>query len=122
MQTTEQQTHSALEELQPGQQWVCFIKSKAPYNPKNGDPAKSNDPTTWATYDLARKIWVASSSFYVGIGRMFLREQRITGIDLEHCVDMQGQIAEWAQKIVDRLNSYTEYSPNDGLHIWVHGI
>jgi len=116
-------TLPALEELQPGQQWICFIKSKVPYNPNNGQAAQSDTPTTWASYDLAWRSWVANSGYYAGIGRMFLREQRITGIDLDHCIDDQGNIAAWAQRIVDWLNSYTEYSPSGrGLHIWIHGI
>jgi putative DNA primase/helicase len=112
----------ALEELSPGLQWVCFPKSKVPCNPRNGKPAESDYPTTWASYDLARKAWLANSGFYLGIGRMFLKEQGITGIDLDGCIDEHGEVALWAQRVVERLNSYTEISPSGrGLHIWVKG-
>ncbi|WP_220201932.1 phage/plasmid primase, P4 family [Reticulibacter mediterranei] len=46
----------------------------------------------------------------------------ITGIDLDHCVNEQGVIEEWASTIVKKLASYTEYSPSGtGLHIFVRG-
>ncbi len=112
----------ALEELCPGQQWVCFHKSKVPYNPSNGKPAESDNPTTWAGFDLTCKVWRANSGFYVGIGRMFLREQRITGVDLDGCIDEHGEVALWARRVVERLDSYTEISPSGrGLHIWGKG-
>ena len=110
-------TH-AIEELRPGQQWVCFDKDKIPYNPLTGQEAKANDASTWATYEQAERV----SHRYQGIGREFLKEQGITGIDLDHCIDDQGQLTPFAQETISRLDSYTEYSPSGrGLHIWIHG-
>ena len=45
------------------------------------------------------------------------------GIDLDHVVDPHtGEVQPWALEIVQRLDSYTEYSPSGtGLHIFVHG-
>lgn len=44
-----------------------------------------------------------------------------TVIDLDHCAQ-NGQIALWAQAIVDHFASYTEWSPShQGLHIWLRG-
>src|SRR5450759_2851851 len=109
---------SALDELRPGQQWICFDKDKVPYNPLTGQEAKANDASTWATYEQAEK----ASRRYQGIGREFLKDQGITGIDLDHCIDDQGQLTPFAQETITRLDSYTEYSPSGrGLHIWVHG-
>ena len=46
---------------------------------------------------------------------------RTAGIDLDDCRDPEtGEIASWAQQIVDALESYTEVSPSGrGLHILV---
>lgn len=113
----------AIRELQLGTQWVCYDKDKIPYNPATSKPAKANDPTTWGTYQQARAAWRSNPEKYAGIGREFLREDKFTGIDLDHCIDEQGQIAPWAQAIIDRLDSYAEYSPSrTGIHIWVRGI
>lgn len=113
----------ALEELKIGKQWVCFNAKKIPYNAGNGSAAASDNPETWQSYELAKKSWIVNSGFYAGIGRMFLRSQGITGVDLDKCIDDQGNIAEWALAIVKLLKSYTEYSPSKrGLHIWVHGV
>jgi putative DNA primase/helicase len=116
----------ALQELKPGQQWVCFDKNKTPYDPASGSTVKgeliAGNPT-WGTYQQARSVWKSNPEKYAGIGREFLREQGITGVDLDHCIDEQGQIAEWALAEVKRFNSYTEKSPSGhGLHIWVRGI
>lgn len=115
----------ALQELKAGQQWVCFNKDKTPLNPAGG-PVEGElveGNPTWGTYQQALAAWRRNPEKYAGIGREFVREQKITGIDLDHCIDEQGQIAEWALVEVRRLNSYTETSPSGkGLHIWVHGI
>jgi putative DNA primase/helicase len=112
----------ALERLKPGVQWVCFNKEKVPFSPTTGDAAKADDPSTWNTFQAASKAWKDHPDTYVGIGREFLKEQRITGIDLDHCIDEQGTISAFAQDAVKSFHSYTELSPSGtGLHIWVYG-
>jgi putative DNA primase/helicase len=45
-----------------------------------------------------------------------------TGIDLDNCVDGDGEIAGWALEIVRYFDSYTELSATGtGLHIIVRG-
>jgi putative DNA primase/helicase len=45
-----------------------------------------------------------------------------TGIDLDNCVDEDGEIALWALEIARYLDSYTELSATaTGLHIIVRG-
>lgn len=115
-------TLPALQTLQRGKQWVNFNTDKAPFNPRNGKPAKANDPATWDTHEQAMYAAGRYPQKYAGVGREFLKEQNITGIDLDHCIDGQGNISEFAQAIIARLNSYTEYSPSgQGIHIWVYG-
>jgi primase-polymerase (primpol)-like protein len=117
-------TLPALEELRPGEQWVCFIEDKTPISPitlkgVSGELVEGNPD--WTSYEEALGV-LKANPWLKGVGREFIKRQRITGIDLEHCVDEQGKIALWAQAIIDRFHSYTEYSLHDGIHIAVHGI
>lgn len=116
----------ALQDLQAGRQWVCFDEKKAPCNPAGGyvhGDLVSNNPT-WGTCQEAYTAWRHNPEKYAGIGREFLREQNITGTDLDHCRDSKtGEIADWAQAVIDQINSYTEISPSGtGVHIWAYGI
>jgi primase-polymerase (primpol)-like protein len=54
---------------------------------------------------------------------MLTKDSGIVAIDLDHCRNPEtGELTPMAQRIVDRLNSYTEVSPSgEGLHIFVHG-
>lgn len=120
--TTSTKSLPALETLKEGKQWVCCDDNKIPYTPATGREARANNNTTWGTFDDARKAWKKYSEKYAGIGREFIKEQKITGVDLDKCIDEDGKIAPWAQTIIDRLNSYTELSPSKhGIHIWVYG-
>src|SRR5438046_634949 len=101
-----------LSDLQDLPQWVCFTPSKIPINPLTGEGADCNEPTSWGSYEQACSRWASAKRRYAGIGYEFCKEQCVTGIDLDKCVDEQGTITSWAQAIIDRLNSYTEYSPS----------
>ncbi len=122
-----EQTFPALRELQARPQWVCWRKeqrrgkgTKVPYNPRTGERARPNDSTTWTSYAEALATWQKHPRRYDGIGYMFHRD--LTGVDIDHCIDEQGQIEPWAWAIVKRLASYAEYSPSrTGLHILVRG-
>ena len=120
-------TIAALEELQTRPQWVCWRKetrkgkpTKIPFNPRTGTLARSDDPTTWASYAEAKAAWDKRSHRYDGLGYMFARDY--TGIDLDHCVNAAGTIDPWAQEVLERLPSYAEYSPSGtGIHVLVRG-
>jgi putative DNA primase/helicase len=108
-----------LNDLKGLPQWVCYDQSKKPINPSTGYGADCNDPTSWGTYDQARLAWKRNG--YPGLGFEFVKEQELTGIDLDKCV-IDGEISDFAQGILNRLNSYAEYSPSGtGIHIWVRG-
>ena len=114
----------ALKELP---QWVCWRlvedpgkdrKKKIPVDPRTGDPARSNDPATWASYEEAVE---GQQRFRAdGIGIMFAGG--IFGIDLDHCIDSGGQLLPFAQEILDTVQSYSELSPSGtGIHILCAG-
>jgi hypothetical protein len=119
----------ALQELQQHNQWVVWKKeerdgklTKVPYQPKNPQfGAKSNDPTTWASYQQAMRV--CNDGKFTGIGYEFLRDQKITGIDLDHCIAPDGTLSNFAQEAITQFQSYTELSPSEtGLHIFVRGV
>lgn len=95
---------------------------KIPINPKNEKPASTTNPDTWGTYDEAVAAFNNNPSL-AGIGYVFAKEDPFVGIDLDHCRNAEtGKIEEWAQKIINDFNSYTEVSPSGtGVHILIQG-
>lgn len=95
--------------------------AKVPYNPRTRQWAKSNDPSTWATFGEA----VAAYQYggFDGLGFVFSAHDPYGGIDLDRCRDPEtGHLEPWAAEIVKRMNSYTEISPSGaGGHIFVRG-
>lgn len=114
-----QDTSTVVAELQSHPQWIVRDAHKHPYNARTGNPAKANDPTTWTDYKTALAALETHPDRYAGLGYEFRKDQGITGVDLDHCIDDQGNIDQWAQEILDQLGSYAEFSPNDGVHIFV---
>ena len=104
-------------ELKSLPQWVVR-RGKVPINPRMGDGAKAGQPNTWATFEEA----VQASASYDGIGFEF-HNNGVVGVDLDRVIDLETGIADPAAlEAVERLNSYTEYSPSGtGLHIYVRG-
>ena len=107
-------------------QWLCWRQeerngepTKVPYSPTKHEKAKSTDPKTWAGYEEAVKA--LREHGYDGIGFVFTPEDEFCGVDLDKCLDPEtGEIEDWAQQIVEELDSYTEISPSGtGLHVLV---
>lgn len=85
-------------------------KRKVPINAMDGQPAKSNDPTTWCDFDTA---CLGKERFGLdGIGFMFSGDG-IFGIDIDHCYDPETQeLDPAAAEIIETVQSYTELSPS----------
>ena len=110
------------DEMKRLDQWVIWkpknvdgkIK-KIPYQPS--DPtitASSTNPDTWSSYGQA----IDRSD---KIGFVFSEDDNIIGIDLDNCF-YDGEMADWAEDLINNLDSYTEYSPSmNGLHIIAKG-
>jgi primase-polymerase (primpol)-like protein len=122
----------ALKELRSRKQWVCWKLenrkgklTKSPYR-VNGFQASSTDSRTWTTHEIAEKTYKNARNeegkpTYTGTGFVF--NDDYTGIDLDHCVDEYGNIAHWAEEILDQLNSYAEFSPSGtGIHILTRAL
>ena len=99
--------------------WVCH-RNKIPIDPKTGKTAKSNDSTTWWTYQQA-KLFMEQDKSISGIGFMFSHSPYV-GIDIDHCVDAQGIMSKLALDVISIFQSYTEFSPSGtGIHIICKG-
>jgi putative DNA primase/helicase len=92
--------------------------TKVPFSPIDQRNAAANDPATWGTRTEAERL-VAD---YSGVGIMLapLDEGRhLGGIDLDACIDDEGNVAPWAREIVELTDSYAEVSPSGhGLKIY----
>lgn len=87
-------------------------RTKVPYQ-ASGEKADSTDPTTWCAYGEALEAYRAGG--FDGIG--FVLGDGFCGVDLDHCAE-GGEVEPWAREIIDRLQSYTEFSPSGtGIHI-----
>jgi hypothetical protein len=91
-------------------------KGKKPKLPVDLQSGRCVDKANAACYSFAD---VAAATGYEGIG--FLPVHPYIGIDLDNCI-ADGVLSEFAKKVVQHCNSYTELSPSGkGLRIWVKG-
>lgn len=90
--------------------------TKIPYRSDGSGMAKTNDPSTWSSFEDA-----VSSDFGNGVGCVV--KDGLVCIDLDKVRDLvTGIIEPWAQSIIDECDSYTEISPSKtGVHIWLRG-
>jgi hypothetical protein len=94
--------------------WAYSDDVKAPHQP-GGAMAKINDATTWSTYEQVAGLGI-------GAALLVTPDAGLVVVDLDGCIDENGNICPAAQKIVVMLDSYTEISISGrGLHIVVRG-
>lgn len=122
----------AITELSKHGQWVNWkIKEKpgkkkfgkVPYDPRSGKMASVTDPKSWSSFDIVYQA-CQDSQMYAGVGFVLTGDDPFTGVDLDNCHDPDtGVLSDWAQVIVDKIDSYTEISPSGtGIRIFVRGI
>src|SRR5262249_30993868 len=94
--------------------------TKVPYAPCLGRRASTTDDSTWATRAIAMRAAEEEKRDGVGLVLAPLDEGRhLGGIDLDSCIDDEGNVAPWAREIVELVASYTEVSPSGhGLKIY----
>lgn len=95
---------------------------KVPYQPGGGF-ADTTDLMTWCGFDEALETLEGGKHAFRGIGFVFSSADPYTGIDLDDCRNpATGELEEWAEQIVRKLDGYTELSPSGkGVHIIVRG-
>ena len=88
--------------------WCCWRKTdkgKIPYDCLKSTMAKSNDRTTFYSFDVASKYVQYYDGLGIGIFNGF------SAIDIDSCI-VDGVISDMAQEIIDYCQSYTEISPS----------
>lgn len=107
-------------ELRDRPQWCVADSDKSPKIAIEGLPnAKSNDPSTWRTFDEACAIAVRHG---LGIGYMLHESDKFICIDLDVKDNTPPEQWERFQKIVTAFDSYTEHSRSGkGYHVWIEG-
>lgn len=108
-------------ELKALPQWVLWRfqgrggkPTKVPYDARTGRPAKSDDPTTWAPYDVAVDVYRKARGKYDGIGFEFADGGPYAGLDFDNSIDpATGEHLPWAKELLPMLGgSYGEISPS----------
>ena len=92
---------------------------KIPYHPPTAQRAKSNDPTTFASFEIARQaLGVAADYSGIGVGVF----GNLAAVDIDSCIDLaSGQISELARDVMSTFNTYTEISPSgSGLRLFFY--
>lgn len=101
-------------ELRALNQWVVAGSNKLPINPRTGQAAAVDDPSTWSSFDEARQ------SGYMHVGFVLSRDDPYTIIDLDSPQTPE-QITRH-QMILATFDSYAEVSQSgQGIHIIVRG-
>lgn len=89
--------------------------TKVPYNPLTGKGAKSNDRSTFARFGQARMAMDMNGYDGLGVGVF----DDLCVIDLDHCVDDNGEFSDLSSEIFNLMNTYAEVSPSGtGIHLY----
>jgi len=99
--------------------------TKVPYCAMTGHKASSTNGDTWVRFGDAMHATRKKDGLgfvWDGLGYVVTKDDKLTGIDLDHCRDAAtGVIEQWAQAIIDAMHSYTEVTPSgEGVRIWIH--
>lgn len=68
----------------------------------------TDNPKAWLSFNRA----VDESAKRDGIGFVFHASHEFAAVDLDGCVSEAGAVDEWAQAIIERLDTYAERSPS----------
>ena len=121
------------EQLTERPQWVVWRHeegeggecSKVPYNAETHARASHSDLITWRPFEVALEAYRASEGRYSGLGFVLSSGDPYVGLDLDECRDPKtGEIALWAQKVMDRVHQgHIEISPSGaGVHVIIEGM
>ena len=114
---------------------ACWLTSALPARPKpGGKPTKgahslqgyrasSTDADTWCEFEEAVAVWQRQPEKFSGVGFVFAEADPYAGIDLDRCLDVDGNPKPWARPIVEKFSdTYMETSPSgNGLKICCRG-
>lgn len=111
------------QELKFNALWCCWKYvtvdgrlTKKPFNVLTGYGAKSNDASTFVSYGILlnhihKYLNIDENGKQTGgVGLGIFRGY--SAVDIDHCVDENGNISDMALDIIKYCDSYTEYSPS----------
>lgn len=114
-------------ELRSRDQWLVWRlvsrngkTTKVPYQARNPRlNAKTDDPSTWASFEDA--VRASAAKDISGVGFVLAAGDDYACIDLDHVRDpITGEVTEAALELVRDFDSYTEISQSQtGLHIFI---
>ena len=111
--------------LKSSSNWVTYESkdSKAPIISGTTRSAKSNDPSTWVSYDVACRN-ISDGKGYSGLGFVTdgVNSQNLVGFDLDGCRNPEtGDLTAWAARLKEVLGAtYGEVTVSGtGLRFWV---
>ena len=94
--------------------------AKVPYNAKTGNRASVSNPEDWCSFVDA--VEASRDSHYSGLGIVFVAEDSVCGVDIDHCRNENGILTPEAVNIVRAIGSYAEVSPSgNGIKIFCRG-
>jgi hypothetical protein len=107
-------------ELQELNQWVGVgVDSKAPMTVDTLYGASSTNPSTWCSFEEAKRAVELGEISYPGF---VFADNGIVGIDIDDGYDEEGFLSPLAVDIINRCESYTEKSRSGrGFHILLKG-
>jgi len=107
-------------ELRRKKFWICCNSEKAPCGP-NGNPVSITDPSNYLSFGEALSA-AQDLDCLAGLGFVFTEDNNIVGVDIDHCIDEDGNLSGLAAEVVEVCDSYTEISQSgEGLHIYMRG-
>ncbi len=121
-----------IEALKPFPYWVCRGSDKRPCvarwyqsGEKPAGASPSDPKKSGRAYGVAANV-AAKVEAFKGIGFILEKSLGIVCIDLDHCIDDQGNVTPFAADILKAIDhsggTYVEYSPSHtGLHLWCYG-
>lgn len=94
---------------------------KVPYSAYYNGKASTANLKAWAYYSQAEAKLLYSD--FDGLGYLFTAGDGLTFVDLDHCIDDEGELSPFANEILALFpKTYTEYSVSEtGLHLVVKG-
>ena len=108
-----------LAEMRRWHHWKFVNGSKIPFQ-VTGEPAKSDDPTTWTTLDEAVDTLHGDRQLAFELSHY----RDLVGVDLDNAFDDDGNLRPWAEEVLSIISphAYLEVSPSGtGLKAILHG-
>lgn len=103
------------QDLKNIKQWVAF-HGKVPTDTNTGRPVNALDNKYWMSFE---QVIAATKDTEYNIGLVTGGTCRLAVIDIDKCIDENGNLSDMAQDAITTLNSYTEYSTSgNGVHIY----